>query len=333
MTGITFIVTKGNKAYDMTQLVQSIRWSGAKSAMPRTLEVTMLDSDGHGHTRPGINIESGHQCLFRWNGTELFRGIFFTSSQTVSRTATYKAYDTGIYLAKNIDTFVYKKKTATEIFIAICKHFGLEYSSVDTDYVIGDLTMPNTTAADAIWKALAKTYKAKGTRYYVLSQNGVLKLISRADNVVQLVLEEGANAIDFTREVSIENTYTRVKLYSDANKLLASASDTSIEANIGVMQYAEQGDSEKKKAALDSKAKNLLSIKKQTEETLEVELIGDATVYSGVAVYVNLPYLGITKTYYVDEDEHEFIGSKHTMRLKLNATNDVEGADEDDDDD
>lgn len=328
--GIVFIVTKGDDSYDMSSLVQSIKWSGAKSAMPRTLEVTLLDSDRHGHARPGIEITAGQQCLFMWNGKELFRGIFFTSSQSVSRSATYKAYDAGIYLAKNMDTFVYKKKKASDIFVAICKSFDLDYTTVDTGYTISDLTMQNVTAADAIWKALSKTYKAKGTRYYVLAQKGILKLIARADNMVQLVVEEGANAIDFTREISLENTYTRVKLYSDANKALASAKDTSIEAKIGIMQYTEQGEGKKKKAALESKAKNLLSIKKKTEETLEVELIGDATIHSGVAVYVNLPFLGVKKTYYVDEDEHEFVGNRHTMRLKLNATNDVQGADEDD---
>lgn len=328
--GIVFVVTKGDDSYDMSQLVQSISWSGAKSAMPRTLEVTLLDSDRHGHARPGINIEAGQQCLFMWNGTELFRGIFMHSSQSATRSASYKAYDAGIYLAKNMGTFVYKKKKASDIFAAICKQFGLDYTTVDTGYSISDLTCQNVTAADAIWKALSKTYKAKNKRFYVLAQKGVLKLISRADNLVQLVVEEGANAMDFTREASLENTYTRVKLYSDANKELASASDTALEAKIGIMQYAEQGDSKKKKAALTSEAKSLLAIKKQTEETLEVELIGDATIHSGVAVYVNLPFLGITKTYYVDEDEHTFTGSMHTMKLKLNAVNDVQGADEDD---
>lgn len=332
-SGIVFVVTKGNQSYDMSELVQSITWSGAKSSMPRSLEVTLVDSDRHGHSRPDINIEAGQQCLFMWNGTDLFRGVFFMSNQSASRSASYKAYDAGIYLAKNMDTFVYKKKTATEIFKSICHTFGLEHTEVDTGYTIPDLTMQNVTAADAIWKALSKTYKAKGTRYYVLAQKGVLKLIARADNLMQLVLEEGANTIDFTREISLENTYTRVKLYSDANKVLASAKDTGIESKIGIMQYAEQGDSDKKAAVLQSKANTLLAIKKQTEETLEIEVIGDETIHSGVAVYVNLPYLGITKTYYVDEDTHEFVGLRHTMRLKLNATNDVQGADEDDDDD
>lgn len=324
--GITLIVAKGGASYDMTDLVQSIVWSGKKSAMPRTLELKLLDSDRHGHDRPEIEIEDGVQCMFLWQGEEKFRGMFVSSGQSSSRSGTYKAYDAGLYLAKNMDTFVYKKKTATDIFQDVCKRFEIECTAVDTGYVIADLTMPNTTAADAIWKALANTYKAKGTRFYVLAQKGVLKLIARADNMVQLVVEEGANAISYSRERSIENTYTRVKLYSDANKVLASDSDAGVEAKLGIMQYTEQADSKTKSATLKSTASNLLNIKKQTEETMEVEVIGDATVHSGVALYLNLPYLGIQKTYYVDEDQHEFVGNMHTMRLKLNAVNDVEGA-------
>lgn len=331
--GITLIVYKGGAAYDMTNLVQSVKWSGAKSAMPRKLEVSLLDSDSHGHERPEIDITQGHMVLFRWNDAELFRGIFVSASQSSSRTATYKAYDAGMYLAKNMSTFVYQYKTATEIFQNICDDLGIEHTEVDTDYIITDLTMPNTTAADAIWSALAKTYKGSGGRYYVVAQEGVLKLIARADNVLQLVVEEGSNVIDFSREKSIENVYTRVTLFSDANKQLATASNESIEASIGVMQYTEQADSKDKQATLNNKATTLLSIKSQSEESLEVEVIGDATVYSGVAIYLELPYLGIQTTYFVDEDEHEFKGEMHTMHLKLNAVNEVEGADDEDDDD
>lgn len=330
--GITLLVYKDNTAYDMSNLVQKITWSGAKSAMPRTLGVTMLDSDSHGHERPGIDVTQGHMPLFQWNGKELFRGIFVSASQSASRTAAYKAYDAGMYLAKNMSTFSYKKKTASQIFDAICNEFEIDHTMVDTKYVIPDLTMPNTTAADAIWSALAKTYRGSGGRFYVLAQKGKLHLISRADNVQRLVVEEGSNTLDFTRETSIENVYTRVKLYSDANDVVASAADSKIEAKIGVMQYTEQVDTKDKKASLGSKANNLLRIKSQSEETLEIEVIGDDMVISGMALYLNLPYLGIKKTYFVDEDEHEFKGEMHTMRLKLNAVNDVQGADETDED-
>ena len=328
--GISLIVQKGQTVYDMSNLVQKINWGGKKSAMPRSIEVTMLDSDSHGHDRPDITIEDGQYCLFRWNGEELFRGIFFISNQSRSRTGAYKAYDNGIYLAKNMDTFTYKKKTATYIFSDICKKFEIPYSAVETGYSIADLTMPNVTAADALWSALSKTYKGNGGRYYILSEKGTLKLIARADNLIQWVIEEGANVIDFSRERSLENVYTRIVLYSDANKVLASAKDTSIEAKLGIMQYTEQADSKEKAATLQATANNLLTIKKKTEETLEVEALGIPYIHSGVAVFLNIPYLGIKKTYYVDEDEHEFVGEKHTMRLKLNVANEVEKQDEDD---
>lgn len=330
--GITLLVYKENAAYDMSDLVQIVKWGGRKSAMPRSIEVTMLDSDRHGHERPDIQVQRGDMVLFQWNGKELFRGIFVNVSQSQSRTASYKAYDAGMYLAKNMGTFTFEKKTGTQVFASICNEFELEYEAVDTQYVIPNLTKPNTTAADVIWAALAKTYRATGGRFYVLAQEGKLRLIARADNVLQLVVEEGGNAISFTREQSIENVYTRVTLYSDANEVVASAVDNEIEAKLGVMQYTEQADTKDKKADNNTKAKNLLSIKKQSEETLEVEVIGDDTVYSGVAIYLSIPYLGIEQTYFVDEDEHEFKGEMHTMRLKLNAVNDVQGADENDDD-
>ena len=329
--GITLIVIKGKSIYDMSSLVQTATWSGKKSAMPRTLELTMLDSDRAKQARPDIDIEEGQKCLFGWNGRELFRGMFVNSSQASARSGTYRAYDLGMYLAKNMGTFTYKKKTGTEIFKDICKKFDIPYEAVDTGYAIPDLTMTNTSAADVVWKALAKTYKAKGKRHYILAKGDKLCLISRGDNVLKLVVEEGANVINFTRQRSIENTYTRVKIYSDANKVLATAKDTKIEAKLGIMQYSEQFDKESK-ANVDSTAKSLLKIKKQTEETVEAEIIGDVDVYSGMAVYLTLPYLGINKAYYVDEDEHTFKGELHTMRLKLNAINDVEGADDADKD-
>lgn len=325
---ITLLVIKGNKAYDVSQLVQSIAWGGKKSAMARSIEVTMLDYDRDGQARPDIDVNEGHMCLFQWNGKELFRGIFVTTKQSSKRTASYKAYDLGMYLTKNMGTFTYKKKTATHIFKAICKQFEIPYDAVETGYSISKLTMSNTTAADAVYQALAKTYKANGKRFYVRADQGKLHLISRADNVVGLVLKEGSNAIEYSRERSTENTYTRVKLFSDANKKLASAEDTAIEAKLGIMQYSEQGDSKLGKAKLATKAKTLLKIKKRTEETLEIEAIGDPSVYSGVAVYLSMPYLGIKQVFYVDEDEHTFKGNMHTMRLKLNAVNDVEGIDD-----
>ncbi len=327
---MSLLVVKGSATYDMTSLVESVSWSGSKSSAPRTLEISMLDSDRVGHDRPDIEVEDGNQCAFYWDGEELFRGIIMRYSQSNRRKATVKAYDNAVYLANNSDTFVYKNKTGTQIFTDLCTRFGLDYTAAETSYKIADLTMPTTTCIDAIWSALAKTYKATGKRFYVLSQKGKLHLIARADNLVQWVLEEGANITSFQRDRSIEEVRTRIKLYSDANKVLAEAKDTAIEAKIGIMQQAEGADSKLSKAKLAEMANTMLAKMKQASESFTIDGIGVPDVYSGKAIWAHVPYLGISKTYYVDEDRHTFSMNNHTMSLTLNAVADVEGAEDED---
>ena len=328
--GMTFLVIKGGSIFDMTQLVESVTWSGRKSSAPRTLEVNMLDSDRYLHARPGIDVLEGHQCSFYWDGKELFRGVIMRQSQKRNRMATYKAYDNAVYLANNSDTFVYKKKTATQIFNDIMGRFDLSGSAVDTGYTITDHTMPNVTAIDCIWSALAKTYRATGKRFYVISEKGQLKLVARADNMIQWVLEEGANVTDFTREKSIEEVRTRVKLLSDNNKVLARATNPDLESKIGVMQHSENSDAKEKKAKLKSIANSLLETLSKPEESFSIDSLGIPEVISGVALWINIPFLGIRQTYYVDEDSHEFKMNSHTMKLTLNATNEIQGEDEED---
>lgn len=329
--GMTLLVVKDGATYDMTPLVESVTWGGSKSAAPRSLEISMLDSDRYGHSRPEIDVERGQQCAFYWNGDELFRGVIMRQEQSQKRTAKFKAYDNAIYLANNQDTFVYKKKTATQIFNDICGRFSLTGNAVNTGYVIGDLTKPNTTCIDVIWAALAKTYRATGRRYYVVSQKGVLNLIARADNLIQWVIEEGANATNYSFTKSIEQVRTRVKIYSDSNKAIATAADTALEARIGVMQRTESSSEKGEKAKGKGDAEALLETLKSPEESFSIEALGIPEVYSGVAVWINVPFLGISQTYYVDEDSHEFKMNSHTMKLTLNKTNEIQGENDKDD--
>lgn len=46
MAKIQLLVVKDKKTIDMTNLVQSVRWSGRKGSSARTITVTMIDDDG-----------------------------------------------------------------------------------------------------------------------------------------------------------------------------------------------------------------------------------------------------------------------------------------------
>ena len=129
-SGIYLALYKNGKGYDITSLVQKVVWKGRKGAASRSLTVTLLDDDGYGHDRVKINVMSGHTCIFKYNGKELFRGLIMSTTQNSKKQETFLAYDVGIYLSNNRDTFVLKKKTADTVFKSVCKRFHLPYTKV-----------------------------------------------------------------------------------------------------------------------------------------------------------------------------------------------------------
>ena len=120
--GVNLIIIKGSQGYDVTDLVQQVKWSGRKGSSSRYIEVSMLDDEDR-TDRANIDVEKGHQCIFSYNGAELFRGIIMRLQQTGRKQLTFKAYDNGIYLANNKDTFNYSNKTLSEIFKDVCSRF------------------------------------------------------------------------------------------------------------------------------------------------------------------------------------------------------------------
>lgn len=325
--GITLLVIKGGTPYDVSDLVIQIKWSGRKGSSARTLEVILTDDDNFPNARAGIDVTKGHHCIFNYNGVELFRGIIMSQGQTQKKQLTFKAYDNGIYLANNKDTFTYTNKTASEIFKDICTRFGLPYSEVSaTSYKVPELTKPKTTAWDAICDALSQDFDSTGTRHYIDSQKGSLRLLTRRENVMVWVLEVGQNVISYNSNASIEKVKTRIKLLSDEGTVLAEKRNTALENAIGIMQDIDEPDETLNNAQLQELANTMLEESSAPERSLKLKTLGIPDVISGIGVFCVIPALGISKTYYVDEDTHIFKGSYHSMDITLNCATDLQPA-------
>lgn len=325
MTGnIKLIVIKEGTAYDVSNLVSKVVWSGRKGSSARTLQVDFIDDDGYKHDRTGLDVEQGHQCIFYWKGTELFRGMFMRQSQSSKKTISLKAYDCGIYLANNKDTFNYTNKKASEIFSDCCTRFGIPFSGVaDTSYKIPELPKPNTTAWDAIADALSLTFEATGIRYYPVCKGDQMSLIERRENILQWVIETGVNLQDYTQTKSIEQIKTRIKLLSKEGEVLAEASDSALEKKLGIFQDVVQVKDEMNSAQLTELVNSTLAENNKATHVLSVSALGQPEVITGVGVFVIIKPLGISKTYYVEEDTHTFEGAYHNMSLKLSLAGDL----------
>ncbi len=321
---ISLIIIKGERGCDVSQLVEKISWKGRKGSSSRTLAVTLTDDDGYRHARSEIDVEQGHQCIFSYNGTELFRGIIMSQTQDSGKTLTFTAYDNGIYLANNKDTFAYENKTASEVFRDCCTRFGLPMGEVaECKYKIPELTKSKTTAFDAIADALSLDFDATGIRHYVASEKGKLKLLTRRENILQWVLETGRNLTSYSYTRSIEDIKTRVKMVSREGTAVAEKNNAALEKKIGVFQGIEQPDEGLTIAQVNDLIAGILEEKSTPERSLTVEAIGIDEVISGMGVYIIIPELGLSRTFYVDEDTHTFEDNKHTMSLKLNYANDL----------
>jgi hypothetical protein len=323
--GINLHIYKSQtEGIDITNLVEEIKWKGRKGSAARSVTAKIIDDDGYKHARAGIDIEEGHQCIFYENGEELFRGLIMNTSQNQKKVMSFTAYDNGIYLSNNKDTFTYQNKTADEIFLDVCNRFGLPVGTVDKcSYRIPELTKSKTTAFDVIADALSLDYDNTGVRHYVMSDKGKLSLITRRKNILQWVFETGQNIIDYTYTKSIEDIKTRIKLLSDENTVLAEKRNTALESKIGVFQDVDKPDETLNDAQIQELVSSMLDEKSLPKKTLSLNVIGKSDVISGIGVFIIIPHLDLSRTFYVDEDTHTFKGNMHKLSVKLNYASDI----------
>ena len=324
MAKIQLLVVKDKKTIDMTNLVQSVRWSGRKGSSARTITVTMIDDDGYRHARSGIDVADGNQCVFLVDGKERFRGILMNQNQGDKKQLKFKAYDNGIYLANNKDTFVYKNKTADQVFSDVCSRFGIPTGEVaKCSYKIPELTKSKTTGQDAVLDALGLDYKATGTRHFISSDKGKLSLLQRKDQVISFVVDGDANLYGYSYTKSIESIKTRVRMISKEGTTLAEKSNSALEQKIGIFQEIQQPDESLTKAQVKDLVGSVLDTLDDLEETLTLNILGDPDVISGKAILVKIPHLGISRAYYVDSDDHAFEDNMHTMSLTLTTAAEI----------
>ena len=319
------LAVKDGVTYDMSNLVSTIRWHGRRGAPARDLQVEFIDDDGYKHERTGIDITKGHQCVFYWKEEELFRGMFMKQTQSNKKTITIKAYDNGIYLSNNSDTFNYSNKTASQIFSDVCSRFEIPTGAVaDSVYRIPELPKPNTTAWDVIADAMSLTVDATGVRYYVISRGGELCFIERRQNILQWVIETGVNIEEYTQQKSIERIKTRIKLLSREGAVLAEASDFDLEGMLGIFQDVITLDDDMNSGQLSDIVKTTLAENNSAVEALSLSASGLPDVIAGVGVFIIIKPLNISRTYYVEEDTHTFDGNYHSMRLQLSQAIDAQ---------
>ena len=311
-----YFVNHDSEVFDATEATSSVKWSGKNESASRSVTVTMLN-DRTRNANFKLSPEEGWHCIL-YDEKEIFQGIITKISESRGNSMTVTAYDLGIYLSNNKDTFVYEGYTLSEIFIDVCSRYGVPYDSVcSSSACIESIVKKNSTAYDVLTTAMEEEYKATGIKHSVVASKGKLSLIERKEHLVEWMIESGRNISAYTYTRSIEKIKTRVKLYSKDNVAVAEEANTALETKIGVFQDSQSTNDDASEGEIYELAKSLLDEQGKPSVSLSVTADGNSELISGRCVYCILKPLDIAASYYIDSDTHTFSGGRHQMSLTL----------------
>ncbi|MCY7692096.1 phage portal protein [Bacillus altitudinis] len=324
----------------MYELVtESVTLQGQRYQAPRFIQANIITKQG---SQTYYRVSEGDTVLFKWKGKELFRGIVF-SRTPVEGKLTITAYDMLQYLVKNQDVYVFSNQRADQILRRIGADFQIPMTSIaNTGHVMKSLVFKNDTSLyDIILKALKETKRQTGRNYQIYSAKGKMGLRAWPDPEDVWVIESGVNLIGYQYSTSIEETATRVKMRTSVdeqgkNKKKGSKSDIVVieqdkagQSQYGILQHVETVTGQINQPQLQKRAKVRLAEKKGVkQEVKSIQALGIPELQSGLPIYLKIPEINIKKTYWIDQDKHEFNGVKHTMTIDVVEKNSMPKGDQ-----
>ena len=293
---------------------------GVKIEWERTGSPGKLTFTTIGIEQSGMLFTEGDVVCFYYDNKPIFMGYVFTKKRDKEHRIEVTCYDQLRYL-KNKYSYVFEKKTATQIIKALCKDFNLNVGTMDnTKYVIPAIAEENKSALDIILSVLEETLLNNGKLFVLYDDFGKLRITDSANMVSDtLIMEDTAENFDFKSSIDDE-TYNQVILYYKQDGEIVqvySATSPSTVQQWGVLRYFEEISTP---SIGQNKANSLLKLyNKKTREFKITGAFGDINVRGGtlIPVRLNLGEMQVNNYMLVETVTHIFQDELHTMDLAL----------------
>lgn len=311
------------RVVDITQATGIKTWEGSFEKAPRSLSFNFYRNDI-------VDAELGDWIILRNNqGVEYFRGIIRRAERSQNGLERkIRVYDTMFFWVKNRDTFTFKNRTLSQIFIEICDRFEIEYGEVaETDFVIPNLVCKDKFLYDVVKNAMSLTYQGTGERYYIRDIEGKPNLLKRVERVNLLSLSLEDNISSFTEVEDAENISTDIKLTSGTGKSehIITVRNEDLFARFGQTQHYKKIKENYSLGKLLETAQTIARERSKIDRTISLSAVGQFEIISGEGVFLNLPSIDLQKAYYVQSDSHVFDNDEHVMTVSLLETIEIGG--------
>ena len=271
-------------------------------------------------TIKSMSFDEGDPVCFYYDNKLVFIGFVFKKKRDREQRIEVTCYDQLRYL-KNKYTYVFEKKTATQIIKALCNDFGLQIGTMDnTGYVIPAIAEENKSAMDIILDVLEETLTNTGNMYVLFDNAGKIQVKNCANMVSnKLITDDTAENFDYSSSIDDE-TYNNIVLYYKGDdekiQIFTASSDSSIK-KWGLLRYFEEV---KNPTIGQNKANSLLRLyNKKTRELKVTGAFGDTSVRGGtlIPIRLNLGDIVTNNFMIVEKVTHNFNKDHYTMDLTL----------------
>lgn len=300
----------GVKTSHITDLVESLTWSGSYTDCARRLGYTVMSE---ALSEIGGCVRMYHEANL------LFSGIAFARRRSsLDHTISVTAYDRGIYLKRNETYRKVRNQTPEAAAAQICREFGIEAGA----FAQTGIQISRNFFGVSIYQLIQTMYtlasEQNGKKYQIRFHGDRLEVVEKQQTSETIRLIPGSNLISCSSQDSIENLVTSVAVYNDDYKCVATYdSPDGLRELYGLMQRAIKASDKEKP---EQTARQLLQ-DNGVKTTISAKCLGNTKLISGNAVVVHEPVTGTDGLFWILSDSHTVTRGVYLTTLTLDFRN------------
>lgn len=315
---IKILITNNSKTLDITELVQTVTWSGDYQQCARTLEFELTASSFADKNVPVIKCELGSAVTLKQNSRILFEGyIFERQKDTESNVINITCYDRGIYLKRNEAYYTFDGEAPEVITRRICSEYDIKIGSLAATGAKVNRNFIGVSLYNIIMTCYTIASEKTGKQYIIRFNKSELNVIEKAVTDETLIIEGGSNLMSASTTESIASVINQVVIYNSDDVLIKTQNNADSVKMYGLMQsYLKQSEGED----VADKAKKMLS-DNDVSQKIEINNLGNIANIAGGTVVVKEPYTGLYGLFYIDADVHTWKLGHYYNKLTVNFKN------------
>ena len=231
----------GSSTRDITQLVQTMSWSGSVDQVARELSVTLaVPRDGSVEPPP---LEEGAVLTLRWEGTARYTGpLLSATTGTQDSLVDLSSLDRGRFLVGNEGWYKFVSVPPETAVAALARDYGIPTAGIAATGVSVARKFPGVALDKIVRTLYALAGERTGKRYLIrFTGDGRLEVVERPTTAALTI----ASTMSVTNTWDITNIQNSVAIRTESGSLVRRVDDApSVERNGRLEHVITQRDGE-----------------------------------------------------------------------------------------